>query len=387
MANYGEKQRQAAEAAEKQREKDRALVAPLSVRAGVQELIERAHPTKDRAADVMRWPGCEAGWPELDEDRRCMALDAALPPEGGVERPDWTPLWRAVGPPRPDWLAVLVGPTGRGKTAWGVQVAEGAAAGGSPVLYLSVELGRAELAARLLALRARTAVSWGAFLRGGVNEPGMRHAGEALVADCPGLYLWAPSPKDRNVGKLREVARAVSRVHDNRPPLIVIDYLQRMKATGQKDRRLEVAELSGELRALSRPGGGWPGAAVIVLSSTARGGYEKVKDRGALLEAFEKNPDDLVGLGKESGEIEYDASLLLVLTCDPRKEGEEERPGALAAPKVRQGRSSAFELAFSGARGWWGGMTSSRAPKGATKTGAQTPKDKGSKDGGGSWVD
>ena len=42
-----------------------------------------------------------------------------------------------------------------------------------------------------------------------------------------------------------------------------------------------------------------PGAVVLVLSSTARANY------AALVNNPETDPGDLVGLGKESGEIEY----------------------------------------------------------------------------------
>ncbi len=386
MANYDEKQRADAEAREKAVREARDLVGRWSVGAALKELMEQAYPPQDRPVSVMAWPGCVADWPE-PEDRRCLVKDAALPHDRGVDRADWRPLWKAVGPPRPDWLAVLVGPTGSGKTAWGVQVAEGAAAGGSPVLYLSVELGQAELAARFLALRSRGPVPWGDVLSGRINEPELVNAGAALEDDCPALYLWAPNPKERTATALSAMARAISSVHDGRPPLILIDYLQRMTGDG-KDRRLEVAELSGELRALSRPGGGWPGAAVIVLSSTARGkGYDLVKSQEALLDAFHKNPDDLVGMGKESGEIEYDASLLMVLTCDPREEGQTERSGALVAPKVRQGRATAIEVAFDGARGWWGKMkTATTNTKTTSRSGAQSPRDKGRQDGGGPWV-
>ena len=349
-----------------------------TVAEAVRLLVARAHPARGRPVGFP-WPGAPETWPLGGDGTTDIKPDAALPPADGVCRPNWRPLWSLVGPLSPDRVAVLVGPTGRGKTAFAVQVAEAAAAAGHPVVYLSVELGAEELAARLIALRARGAVPWRAVLRGQVPRPELEQAGTDLVARCPNLYLCAPPPGQRTAARLARLARAVAARHDGRPPLVVVDYLQRMKGD-ESDRRWEVSALSGELRALSRPCDDFPGAGVLALSSTARTNYsggKKSSLRGfwPLWRAASEDPDSLVGLGKETGEIEYDASLVLVLTCDPKMEDNDDddddddrgaedkettgredthRRGALAAAKVREGETGTVRLDFDGARGWWG---------------------------------
>ena len=348
-----------------------------TVAEAVRLLVARAHPERGRPVGFP-WPGAPETWPLGGDGTTDIKPDAALPPADGVCRPNWRPLWSLVGPLSPDRVAVLVGPTGRGKTAFAVQVAEAAAAAGHPVVYLSVELGAEELAARLIALRARGAVPWRAVLRGQVPRPELEQAGTDLVTRCPNLYLCAPPPGQRTAARLARLARAVAARHDGRPPLVVVDYLQRMKGD-ESDRRWEVSALSGELRALSRPCDDFPGAGVLALSSTARTNYsggKKSSLRGfwPLWRAASEDPDSLVGLGKETGEIEYDASLVLVLTCDPKMEDNDDdddddrgaedkettgredthRRGALAAAKVREGETGTVRLDFDGARGWWG---------------------------------
>ena len=76
---------------------------------------------------------------------------------------------------------------------------------------------------------------------------------------------------------------------------------------------------------------------VLVLSSTARANYaELVNDPS-------KDPGDLVGLGKESGEIEYAADGVFVLA----RVGDTTRR-ALVVSKNRHGPLGRVELEWSG---------------------------------------
>jgi len=297
-----------------------------------------------------------------------------------VQRQDWRPVWSLVGPLAPDRLAITVGPTGRGKTGFAVQVAEAVAAAGWPVIYLSAELTVGEVAARLIAVRAAGRVAWRDVLRGHVPRPELEQACAALVAECSSLYLYAPPPGARTAKKLHEMAVEAAQRH-TRPMLIIVDYLQRLEGPSEQrlDRRQEVSQLSGALRAISQPDGDYPGAGILCLSSTARSNYSKDASplRGfmPLWEAASSDIDSLVGLGKESGEVEHDASLVLVLTCDPAGDPDEEaaareesdinyssggppangaRRGALAAAKVRYGRTGIVRLDFNPAQGCWG---------------------------------
>ena len=106
------------------------------------------------------------------------------------------------------------------------------------------------------------------------------------------------------------------------------------------------------------------------LSSTARANYEHFTDANALRVAFKGGwkaaegpnpsargwspPVELVGMGKESGEIEYDASLVLCLTCDKPSRGLA-APGVLVVSKARAGTTCEVGLSFDGDRGLWTG--------------------------------
>ena len=308
------------------------------------------------------WPGGQTGLPD---DKQQAAAGTVLPPKGGYQGPSWSNLWSKVGPLWPDRVAVLIGATGRGKSAFALQVAEAVARAGHPVLYLSAEMGTDELVARLLALRARErsedewGLAWRTVLLGGVPKDDLQAACDALEADCEHLYLWAPRSEVRTAEGLKSMVKGVVETEGGKPPLLIVDYLQRM-AEGE-DLRGATRSVSRALRDLSRPGeldDDWPGAAVLALSSTGRGNYGYLASCSALKEAwtggkrrnkdgvsYDVPPIPLEALGKESGEIETDASLLLVLTSN-RGDGPKPRNGMMVIPKSRIGGEGIWECTF-----------------------------------------
>ena len=80
------------------------------------------------------------------------------------------------------------------------------------------------------------------------------------------------------------------------------------------------------------------GAAVLVLSSTARANYAELVNDPA------KDPGDLVGLGKESGEIEYAADGVAVLA----RQGDKPGGRVLVVSKNRHGPLGRVDLRWSG---------------------------------------
>lgn len=348
-----------------------------------------------------------------------------------------------LGPPRPDWLAVVVGRTGRGKSGFALQVAAGAAVGlegggGSPVLYMSAEMSTAELLARILAaqaVRGREATvrppgksprphrppAWRDIMRGAVPDDLVKQAAGILADRAPFLYLWAPKPESSHGAALEDMARAVATAH-GAAPLVVVDYVQRLVG-GTDERRGAVSDLSARLRSISRPSEaqGYPGAAVLALSSTARGYYPHFRDAPTLLRAHRGGwapkivtsrggptggaewvePIDLEGMGKESGELEYDAPALLCLTCDPQPWERWARPtvgasahgppdlrrGVLVVAKNRAGSTGWLALDFHGPTGTWhpgngeelGALTTLEAAK---KQAEERLKERGAAEGG-----
>lgn len=249
----------------------------------------------------------------------------------GREAPVRTP-WRAVdeaiGGGLWPGMYVLVGGTGAGKTQWAVQVAVEAALAGGRVLYLALELSRQDIAARVVG--ALSGAPWSGLLLGRISDvytPQMTDA-MRVAAELP-LHTECGVPFGYGADTLMSRAWAL------RPSLVVLDYLQLCGGKAGEDPRSTVGRVSYVARTIARD----LGAVVLVLSSTARANYaELVNDPS-------KDPGDLVGLGKESGEIEYAADGVFVLA---RQQGEEARGRTLVVAKNRHGPLGRVDLAWSG---------------------------------------
>ena len=351
-----------------------AKLGILTARQAADQWLERGENTEHF------WCPLPGG---LTEPPRAQTMPDNLNLRAAPDEAAWNSLHEIMGPWHTDQVAVLVGPTGRGKSAFAVQAAEAAAttrpdSPSWPVLYVSCEMGTDELLARMITVRAqetRTSIRNGgagiaySALLAHVGDMGFIRKGLSdLVARCPDLYLWAPRGQHRHAEGVTLAARAVAARHPGRPIFVVVDYLQRLLPPSTDDRRTATGDVSGILRDLSRPGGvpgvggrPWPGAAVLALSSTARTNYAYFTDCESLKSAHvggkrwvtegEKRkevsspPVELVGLGKESGDIEYDAPTLLVMTTDQASESESYKPrnAYLAVVKNRHGRQGGIE--------------------------------------------
>ncbi len=324
-----------------------------SMQAACDGFAEHAQRLHARAVAVAPWPG---GAPVTQVGEPLALGPEDLLPTATVA---WPQLAALAQPLAVDRLVVAVGPTGRGKSSFALGVAEAAARAGTPVLYLSCEMAVDELVARLLALRAdpktgpyaTDGVPWSGLLYRPVPASALCTGLEHLSKDCPSLYLWAPPPNERTPAHLAAMARGMSRRHPGKPPLIVIDYVQRM-ADGD-DIRLAVRALSGELRALCRvgrasgQGNDWPGAAAFVLSTAGRQHYQALAGVEALTKACQDpvTREGLIGAGKESGELEADAGLLMAITTDPGTTSAS-RPAVCAVLKNRAGGTGTVPMVF-----------------------------------------
>lgn len=239
----------------------------------------------------------------------------------------WPSVDRLLGGGLWPGMYVLVGGTGAGKTQWAVQVAVEAALSGHRALYLALELSRKDLAARVLG--AVSGAPWSGVLRGTLDEAGMQRVGAAVghVRALP-FHTECGAPFGYGADLLAARASAL------RPSLVVLDYLQLCGGRAGEDPRQTVGRVSYVARSLARD----LGMVVLVLSSTARANY------GALVSDPAADPGDLVGLGKESGEIEYAADGVAVVA---RKADD---PGArvLVVSKNRHGPLGRVELGWSG---------------------------------------
>lgn len=248
----------------------------------------------------------------------------------GRERPlttPWATVDAALGGGLWPGMYVVVGGTGAGKTQWAVQIAVEAAAQGRRVLYLALELSRGDLCARVLGTLA--GVPWSGILRGtlDVDQQTLLLNARAKARALP-FHTECGIPFGYGADTLSSRAWALA------PSVVVLDYLQLCSGRNNEDPRQTVGRVSYVARTIARD----LRAVVLVLSSTARANY------GDLVNDPSRDPGDLVGLGKESGEIEYAADGVIVLARD--KDRPERR--VLVVSKNRHGPLGRVELGWSG---------------------------------------
>lgn len=268
----------------------------------------------------------------------------------------------------PPGLHIFTGQTGGGKSALVVNLARAAAKAGHPVLYVTLELDGAEIAARVLALEA--GVPWYKLaLRKPLSpeERGKRDTAHAVFTDpennAAGRIAVLAPVGDFYVDTIHREAFGLWEAHDKRTPLVIFDYLQLApileRDQGRKPLREAIGAVVTALRALSRERADkpeWPGCPVVVLSTTAR---SNVKGEGSVQGMDGTDPDKLrkenletlKALPKEAGEVEATAVTAWVLALGERDENGA-RELTLRLVKNRLGFSGAWiPYSFHGATG------------------------------------
>ena len=190
-------------------------------------------------------------------------------------------------------LVVLGGETGTGKTTFMLNIAYHAARQKHPVLYVSYELGYAELRAKLAAMHGHYKYSElnsnrSVFMQ--ARE--FLHNDEALdyfkIIDTSLLSLGIDYIKDGISTLKKEFA-------DSKAPLVVVDYLQGIPVSSGGEYRLNLAATVQALRDLVRQ------QEIVILvasaTNTQRRGSKTIH----------------AGVFRESSEIEYSAYIAMVL--------------------------------------------------------------------------
>jgi replicative DNA helicase len=347
---------------------------PLDVGATVAALTEQTEQSDPAALADSLAADCEAmradRWPDNPVqvgigDLVDAALDTMRARASGDELPiplPWPAVAEVLGGGLWPGLHVLVGNTGSGKSQWGLQAAVHAAQQGTPVLYIGLELGNVDLVARCLALLAKPPGGkvpvWSKAYLGQDAELVDRMAGKPaevlrtlpIAFEIAGSFGWPPDRLAAAVEDLRKRYPSAS------PPLVVLDYLQ---VVGQREgERMDLRERIGRASYQGRAVARDCGAAVLLVSSTARDNYTTLDGDKA---PWNKHPSAMVGLGKESGEIEFSADSLLALVAEPWRDvdsdGQRRPPHDgthihLAVAKVRAGSGRWIDLRFDGGSFW-----------------------------------
>lgn len=251
----------------------------------------------------------------------------------GVERPiplPWRSVSHALGGGLWPGFYVFVGNTGSGKTQWAVEASLKAAHDGRKVLYLALELDPHELCARFIG--AEAAIPWSDFLRGKIAPSAEIIGAMDRLGKLP-IFRECGTPMEYGADILQR------RAHQHKPDLIVIDFLQLCGATPGEELRISVGRMAYAARQIARKSR----CVVLALSSTARANYQ------AMVSDPKKDPRELVGLGKEAGDIEYASDGVLVLAKDSESKDD---PGRriLVVAKQRAGDASRIPMRFLGTR-------------------------------------
>jgi len=195
---------------------------------------------------------------------------------------------------QPGTLNIVGARPAMGKSAFALGIAVHAAQHlNQPVLFFSLEMGKAELSQRILASEAR--VDGTVFRTGRPTPKDWTKIGHAVGRlDIP---LIIDDSAGTTVGQIRAKARRVYS-REGGLALIVIDYLQLMGGDGRpENRQLEVSEISRKLKLLAREFN----VPVLALSQLSRS-LESRQDKRPTL-------SDL----RESGALEQDADVVMFL--------------------------------------------------------------------------
>ena len=227
-------------------------------------------------------------------------------------------------------LVIIAARPAMGKTAFALNVAQNAAIkSGASVLIFSLEMSKAQLGQRLLAMESR--VEMQKLKTGNIERNDWDRINMALdslsranihIDDTPGVSVLEMKNKCRRLKSEKGL------------DLIVIDYLQLMKAEGRADsRQQEISTLSRYLKLLARE----MDCPVIVLSQLSRAPEQRQDHRPIL--------SDL----RESGSIEQDADIVMFLYRDDYYNKENsEKPGVceINLAKHRSGPTETCDLTW-----------------------------------------
>ncbi len=232
---------------------------------------------------------------------------------------------------QPGNLIILAARPSMGKSALMANFAENAALGSDQAVALfSLEMSESELAQRFVASQA--SVKGDDLRKGNVPQsrwPKILEASNRLAHS----KLFVDDSSDLSVLDVRAKARRLAQQNADGLGLILIDYLQLMRAAGHVDNRVEqIGQISRGLKTLARE----LDVPVIALSQLNRGVEQRTDKRPVL--------SDL----RESGAIEQDADLVMFIYRDEYYDHESEREGIadLIVAKHRNGGLGTVELTF-----------------------------------------
>jgi replicative DNA helicase len=236
-------------------------------------------------------------------------------------------------------LIIVAARPGLGKSTLALDFARSAAIKHQmPAIFFSLEMGRSEIATRLLA--AEASIPMHHLRKGNLDERDWTKIANVRgeIGDAP---LYIDDSPNLTLVEIRAKCRRLSQRAGLK--MVIIDYLQLM-TSGKKveSRQQEVSEFSRALKLLAKE----LQVPVIALSQLNRGPEQRADKKPAL--------SDL----RESGSLEQDADIVILLHREGAYERDHPRAGEadLIVAKHRNGRTEDIAVSFQGMYSRFGDM-------------------------------
>lgn len=230
---------------------------------------------------------------------------------------------------QPSDFIVVAGRPSMGKTSFVLSVAQYVGMQlGVPVAIFSLEMGRHQLAQRLLCSEAR--VDAQSLRVGNLKEEDWGRLSSAVgrLAEAP---IFIDDSANINMMELRAKARRLMTKHNL--ALIIVDYLQLMQgSTRAENRQQEISEISRSLKILGRE----LNVPILAVSQLSRAVEQRTDKRPLLADL------------RESGAIEQDADLVVFIYRDEyyNRHSEDRGIAEIIISKHRNGPVGTVRLAF-----------------------------------------
>ena len=226
-----------------------------------------------------------------------------------------------------DMIIVAARPS-MGKTAIALNFAQNVAKKNRHVAIFSLEMSKEQLTDRLIA--AAMAVDSWKLQKGKLSEDEFARMGDALETLSQSKIYLDDSPAGEGLTSIKSKARRLKM--ESGLDLIIIDYLQLMSNGNSMNRVQEVSEISRGLKSLARE----LDVPVVALSQLSR--------------TLEARPDKrpIMSDLRESGAIEQDADIIMMLYRDDYYNEFSETPGItnVLIRKNRNGPTGQVDLKF-----------------------------------------
>jgi replicative DNA helicase len=197
-------------------------------------------------------------------------------------------------------------------------------------VFFSLEMSRSEITMRLLSAEAKVPLN---HIRNGNMTDDDWNKLARKMGEVSSAPMFIDDSPNMTMMEIRSKARRLKQKHDLK--LIVLDYLQLM-SSGKKveSRQLEVSEFSRQIKLLAKE----LEVPIVTLSQLNRGSEQRADKRPMV--------SDL----RESGSLEQDADMVILLHRDDVYEKESTRPGEadVIVAKHRNGPTRDIVVAFQG---------------------------------------